>query len=129
MNSCVNALLGAGAPQPTSAAGKAAQQCIAQGLKPNTPELNSCVQRLLMSPKQQGAYDACVAKGLTPNTPSFNQCVSSLMAGSANTPPLTPRQQDDVAYCLGLGKVQGTPEFAACVKTAGNRSLTPAQQA
>jgi hypothetical protein len=131
MNSCVNAIMGSspGAPQPTSAAGKAAQQCIAQGLKPNTPDLNACVSRLLMSPKQQAAYDACVAKGLTPNTQAFTQCTSDQMGVGANNPPLTAQQQDDVAYCLGLGKVQGTPDFAACIKTAGNRNLTAKQQA
>jgi hypothetical protein len=132
MNSCVNSIMGSSGssgPQPSSPAGKAAQQCIAQGLKPNTPDLNACVSRLLMSPKQQAAYDACVAKGLSPNTAGFTQCMSDAMGAGANNPPLTARQQDDVAYCLGLGKVQGTPDFAACIKTAGNRNLTPTQQA
>jgi hypothetical protein len=132
MNDCVNAIVGGGSgggQSPSSPAGKAAQQCIAQGLKPNTPDLNACVQRLLLSPKQQAAYDACVAKGQTPGTQPFTQCVSDQLGASANNPPLTPRQQDDVAYCLGLGKVQGTPEFVACIKTAGNRNLTPTQQA
>jgi hypothetical protein len=132
MNDCVNALMqqqSGGGQTPSSPAGKAAQQCIAQGVKPNTPDLNSCVQRLLLTPKQKTAYDACVAKGMTPSTPAFNSCVSDQLAASANNPALTARQQDDVAYCLGLGKVQGTAEFVACIKTAGNRNLTPAQQA
>jgi hypothetical protein len=115
------------APQPSSAAGKAAQKCIAQGLKPGSSDLNGCVQRLLLSPQQQKIYDACVAQGKTPGN-GLADCISAATQRSSG-PTLTPRQQDDVDYCLGLGKVQGTPEFAACIRTAGNRKLTPAQQA
>lgn len=115
------------APAPASAAGKAAQKCIAQGLEPGSSDLNSCVQRLLLSPDKQKIYDACVAQGKTPGN-GLADCVSAAMR-AASGPKLTPRQQDDVDYCLGLGKVQGTPEFIACIRTAGNRKLTPGQQA
>jgi hypothetical protein len=115
------------APAPTGAAGKAAQQCIAQGLEPGSSDMNGCVQRLLLSPQQQKIYDACIAQGKTPGN-GLGDCMSAATRRSSG-PTLTPKQQDDVDYCLGLGKVQGTPEFVACIRTAGNRRLTPAQQA
>ena len=137
---CVGQILNPGKPGPpptstaagppptaTTPAQKASQQCLAQGLKQGSPQLAGCVQRLLMSPKQQAAYDTCVAQGKTGK--DLTDCVSALLQAGAGNPPLTPRQQDDVDYCLGLGKVQGTPDFIACIKTAGNRTLTPAQQA
>jgi hypothetical protein len=113
--------------QPTSAAGKAAQHCIAQGLKPGSSDLNGCVQRLLLSPDKQKLYDACVAQGKTPGN-GLADCISAATQRSVS-PKLTPQQQDDVDYCLGLGKVQGTPEFIACIRTAGTRKLTAGQQA
>jgi hypothetical protein len=115
------------APTATTPAQKASQQCLAQGLKQGTSALSACVQRLLMSPKQQDAYDTCVAQGKT-QANGLADCVNALLqAGSS--PQLTPRQQDDVDYCLGAGKVQGTSDFIACIKTAGNRNLTTVQQA
>ena len=115
------------APAPASAAGKAAQQCIAQGAKPGSAELGACVQRMLLTPKRRQAYDTCVAQGKSAGQ-ALADCVDALL-GAASNPALTPRQKDDVDYCLGLGKVQGTQDFAACIRTAGNRNLTPAQQA
>ena len=119
---------GGGGQQPSSSAGKAAQACIQQGLKPNTAALNQCVARALLPAAQQSAWDACIGKSLTPGTGDFASCIDSLVHGNRG-PALTARQQDDVDYCLGKGLKAGTADFKSCIKTAGKGRLPANAQA
>lgn len=119
---------GGGGKQPSSPAGKAAQSCIQQGLKPNTAALNQCVARAQLPAAQRAAWDACIGKNLTPGTDDFSSCIDSLVHGNRG-PALTARQQDDVDYCIGKGLKAGTADFKSCISSAGKAKLPAKAQA